>query len=153
MTTNGGIPRQRSYRRRSVTLEWSVDDFAISRSGHLLGDTATAAVFQNRSRYCRTSCSNSPSPAISRPGARAGFFPTVLARGIPSGWGAGRYDEGNAEQYLWWCRITWAGFRLRFAAARLSSSGSTALPKLNVGPNPLSCGPVTSPLQSLGGCG
>lgn len=35
----------------SVTLEWSVDDFAISRFADSLGDTATAAVFQNRSQY------------------------------------------------------------------------------------------------------
>ena len=35
----------------SITLEWSVDDFAISRFADSLGDTATAAEFQNRAQY------------------------------------------------------------------------------------------------------
>ncbi len=35
----------------SITLEWSIDDFAISRFADSLGDTATAAEFQNRAQY------------------------------------------------------------------------------------------------------
>jgi predicted alpha-1,2-mannosidase len=35
----------------SITLEWSVDDFAISRFADALGDAATAAEFQSRAQY------------------------------------------------------------------------------------------------------
>lgn len=86
----------------SITLEWSVDDFAISRFAQALGESATAAQFQRRAQYWQN-LFNPTTHAISPRGAN-GFFPegpAVVAPG-PGCFSQVGYDEGNAEQYLWW---------------------------------------------------
>jgi putative alpha-1,2-mannosidase len=40
-----------SFPAASITLEWSVDDFAISQFADALGDSATAGEFQDRAQY------------------------------------------------------------------------------------------------------
>lgn len=119
----------------SVTLEWSVDDFAISRFADSLGDTATAAVFQNRSQYWQNLFN--PTTGYISPRSAAGFFPDGPGFvAYPSGFGQDGYDEGNAEQYLWWVPHNVAGLVTALG-------GRTAVvkrldrftKKLNVGPN------------------
>jgi predicted alpha-1,2-mannosidase len=92
----------------SVTLEWSVDDFAISRFADSLGDAATAAEFQNRAQYWQnlfnpTTRYISPRGAFGYFGDAPGF---VRSR---TGFGQNGFDEGNAEQYVWWVPHNVAG--------------------------------------------
>ena len=56
----------------SITLEWSVDDFAISRFADSLGDTATAAEFQNRAQYWQNLFN--PTTRYVSPRSWTGFF-------------------------------------------------------------------------------
>ncbi|WP_156688245.1 GH92 family glycosyl hydrolase [Mycobacterium sp. Marseille-P9652] len=120
----------------SITLEWSVDDFAIARFAGALGDAATAADFQNRSQYWQNLFNpsthyvspRSASTGLFRPGP--GFVESRL------GFGQDGFDEGNAEQYLWWVPHNVAGL-----VTALGGRGAVAgrldrfVEKLNVGPN------------------
>lgn len=92
----------------SITLEWSVDDFAISRFADSLGEATTAAEFAARSQYWQNLFN--PSTGYISPRGTGGFF------GIGTGFevaadefGQIGYDEGNAEQYLWWVPHNVAG--------------------------------------------
>jgi predicted alpha-1,2-mannosidase len=84
----------------SITLEWSIDDFAISRFAESLGDVATAAEFQRRAQYWQ----NLFNPTTHYISPRNGFG---LFDGGPgfvhssTGFGQDGFDEGNAEQYVW----------------------------------------------------
>ena len=119
----------------SITLEWSVDDFAISRFANSLGETATAAEFQNRAQYWQNLFN--PTTGYISPRSRFGFFsdgPGFFRS--PTGFGQNGYDEGNAEQYVWWVPhnvadlVTALGGR-QAVAARLDQFTK----KLNVGPD------------------
>jgi predicted alpha-1,2-mannosidase len=119
----------------SITLEWSVDDFAISRFADALGDTATAAEFQNRSQYWQNLFN--PSTRYISPRGPSGFFAT--GPGFvesPSGFGQIGYDEGNAEQYVWWVPHNVAGL-VTALGGRKAVAGrlDRFTKKLNVGPN------------------
>src|SRR5271166_2559541 len=84
----------------SITLEWSVDDFAISRFADSLGDTAIAAEFQNRAQNWQNLFN--PTTGYISPRDAAGAFPD--GPGFveqSSGFGQDGFDEGNAEQYVW----------------------------------------------------
>jgi predicted alpha-1,2-mannosidase len=85
----------------SITLEWAVDDFAISRFAATLGDTATAAEFQNRAQYWQNLFN--PATDYISPRSAAGFFPDGPGPGFvePTDFGQDGFDEGNAAQYLW----------------------------------------------------
>jgi predicted alpha-1,2-mannosidase len=92
----------------SITLEWSIDDFAISRFAGSLGDTATATEFQNRAQYWQNLFN--PSTRYISPRDAMGFFregPGFVDS--PSGFGQNGFDEGNAEQYVWWVPHNVAG--------------------------------------------
>ncbi|WP_322857915.1 GH92 family glycosyl hydrolase [Mycobacterium shigaense] len=92
----------------SITLEWSVDDFTISRFADALGDTATAAEFQQRAQYWQ----NLFNPTTRYISPRSGFGLFSGGTGFfrsPSGFGQEGYDEGNAEQYVWWVPHNVAG--------------------------------------------
>jgi predicted alpha-1,2-mannosidase len=118
----------------SITLEWSVDDFAISRLAESLGEAATAAEFQNRAQYWQNLFN--PSTRYISPRDATGFFPP--GPGFvesPVGFGQEGFDEGNAAQYLWWVPQNVAGLVTALggraaAAARLDRLTE----KLNVGP-------------------
>ncbi len=86
----------------SITLEWSVDDFAISRFADALGEPAISAEFQRRSHYWQN-LFNPTTHSISPRGA-SGFFPEgpAVVDPAPGCFSQIGYDEGNAEQYLWW---------------------------------------------------
>ncbi|SRX94159.1 hypothetical protein MSP7336_02407 [Mycobacterium shimoidei] len=93
----------------SITLEWSLDDFAISRFAAALGDSATATEFQTRSQFWQNLFN--PTTRYLSPRNALGFFPdgpgvVQPALGCFSQIG---YDEGNAEQYLWWVPHNVAG--------------------------------------------
>ena len=81
----------------SVTLEWSVDDFTVSRLAASLGDSDIASRFQQRSNYWQNLFD--PAQNAIAPRAADGSFLNVAEQG--SGFGEAGFDEGNAEQYLW----------------------------------------------------
>ena len=84
----------------SITLEWSVDDFAISRFADALGDTRIGAEFQNRAQYWQD-LFNPVTGYISPRGADGGFLVWPGFSGPTSDLGQDGFDEGNAAQYLW----------------------------------------------------
>jgi predicted alpha-1,2-mannosidase len=93
----------------SITLEWSVDDFAISQFADALGDSAAAAKFQNRAQYWQNLFN--PTTRYISPRNAIGFFPegpgvVQPAAGCFSQLG---FDEGNAEQYVWYVPQNVAG--------------------------------------------
>ena len=92
----------------SITLEWSVDDFAIARFAESLGDAATAAEFQNRAQYWQNLFN--PTTRYISPRDAMGFFqPGPGFVDSPLGFGQVGFDEGNAEQYVWWVPHNVAG--------------------------------------------
>jgi predicted alpha-1,2-mannosidase len=119
----------------SITLEWSVDDFAISRFAEALGDTATAAEFQTRAQYWQNLFN--PTTRYLSPRSTMGFFregPGFIDS--PSGFGQDGYDEGNAEQYVWWVPHNVAGLVTALGGrAAVADRLDRFTEKLNVGPN------------------
>ncbi len=124
-----------SFPAASISLEWSVDDFAISQFASALGDPDTAHEFQDRAQYWQnlfnpTTHSISPRNAL-------GFFragPAVVPPGKDCFSQAG-FDEGNAEQYVWYVPQNIAGLVTALGGRdavihRLDKFTS----KLNVGP-------------------
>jgi len=81
----------------SVTLEWSIDDFAIGRLAAALGEEDVAERFQTRSNFWQ----NLFDPAQNAIAARADDGSFLDASDLGSGFGQPGWDEGNAEQYLW----------------------------------------------------
>jgi predicted alpha-1,2-mannosidase len=119
----------------SITLEWSVDDFAISRFADSLGDAAIAAEFQNRAQYWQNLFN--PSTRYISPRDATGFFPAgpgfVESR---SGFGQDGFDEGNAEQYVWWIPQNVAGLVTALGGRKAMADRLDRFTKeLNVGPN------------------
>jgi predicted alpha-1,2-mannosidase len=84
----------------SITLEWSVDDFTISRFAHALGETAIAATFQNRAQYWQN-LFNPVTGYITPRSADGVSLPWPGSLGPTSDLGQDGFDEGNAAQYLW----------------------------------------------------
>ncbi len=119
----------------SVTLEWSVDDFAISRFAESLGDTATAAEFLNRAQYWQNLFN--PATGYISPRNADGAFP--LGPGfVEPFWGFGQdgFDEGNAEQYLWLVPHNVAGLVAALGGRQaVADRLDRFLTELNVGPN------------------
>ncbi|MCV7409568.1 hypothetical protein AWC05_25120 [Mycobacterium florentinum] len=119
----------------SITLEWSVDDFAISRLADSLGDSATAAQFQNRSQYWQNLFN--PTTRYVSPRSLMGYFrsgPGFVDS--PSTFGQVGYEEGNAEQYVWWVPHNVAGLVTALGGRQaVASRLDRFTKKLNVGPN------------------
>jgi predicted alpha-1,2-mannosidase len=84
----------------STTLEWSVDDFAISRFADALDEVVIAAEFRTRAPYWQH-LFNPATGSISPRSAEGDFLPGVGFSGPTSDFGQDGFDEGNAEQYLW----------------------------------------------------
>ncbi|HZC52823.1 MAG TPA: GH92 family glycosyl hydrolase, partial [Mycobacterium sp.] len=119
----------------SITLEWSVDDFAISRFADSLGDSATAAEFQKRAQYWQNLFN--PSTRYISPRGPTGSFAAgpgfVESR---TGFGQEGFDEGNAEQYLWWVPHNVAGLVTALGGRKVAAGRLDRFTKkLNVGPN------------------
>jgi predicted alpha-1,2-mannosidase len=118
----------------SITLEWSVDDFAISRFADSLGDAAIAAEFQKRAQYWQNLFN--PSTRYISPRDATGFFPAgpgfVESR---RGFGQDGFDEGNAEQYVWWVPQNVAGLVTALGGRKAVADRLDRFTKeLNVGP-------------------
>jgi predicted alpha-1,2-mannosidase len=89
----------------SITLEWSVDDFTISRFAESLGDGVIAAQFLDRAQWWHH-LFNPATGYISPRDADGHFVNGPALQDVGSGAGQddfGQYgfDEGNADQYLW----------------------------------------------------
>ena len=84
----------------SITLEWSVDDFALSRFADALGDTAIGAEFQNRAQYWQHLFNPLTGYILPR-GADGAFFYSLGFSGPTSDFGQDGFEEGNAAQCLW----------------------------------------------------
>ncbi|MGO1051445.1 GH92 family glycosyl hydrolase [Crossiella sp. CA198] len=118
----------------SITLEWSVDDFAIAQLAKAAGDRKTAAEYARRGQNWQ----NLFNPATShiQPRGGDGRFPDGPAFIPPTGgFGQDGFDEGNAVQYTWMVPHNPAGLITAMggrdaAAARLD----TFTTKLNAGP-------------------
>ncbi|MEE6175434.1 GH92 family glycosyl hydrolase [Mycobacterium sp. 050134] len=119
----------------SITLEWSVDDFAISRFAGSLGDAATAAAFQDRSQYWQN-LFNPSTHYVSPRNATTGLFrpgPGFVQSRL--GFGQDGFDEGNAEQYVWWVPHNVAGLVTALGGrAAVAGRLDRFTKKLNVGP-------------------
>jgi len=116
-------------------LEWSVDDFAISQFASALGDSETAGEFEDRAQYWQdlfnpTTHSISPRNAL-------GFFPAGPAV-VPPGDGCFSqvgFDEGNAEQYVWYVPQNIAGLVTALGGRKaVADRLDKFTEKLNVGP-------------------
>lgn len=89
----------------SITLEWSIDDFAISRFADSLGDAATAAEFGNRAQYWQNLFNPSTRSVVPR--RWSGFFrpgPAVVV--FPDNFGQVGYDEATPSSMCGRCRTT-----------------------------------------------
>ncbi len=119
----------------SITLEWSVDDFAISRFADSLGDAATAAEFQNRAQYWQNLFN--PTTRYISPRSTTGFFrPGPGFVDSPLGFGQDGFDEGNAEQYVWWVPHNVAGLVTALGGRQAVAGRLDRFTKeLNEGPN------------------
>ena len=119
----------------SISLEWSVDDFAISQFAAALDDSKIASEFQNRAQYWQHLFN--PTTHSIQPRNALGFFPAGPAV-VPPGddcFSQVGFDEGNAEQYVWYVPQNIAGLVTALGgrqavADRLDKFTS----QLNVGP-------------------
>jgi predicted alpha-1,2-mannosidase len=118
----------------SETLEYSVDDFAISRLAQALGDAADARVFAARSRNW-ANLFDAASGYI-EPRDASGAFPPGPPVQVEPGKGQDGFEEGNAAQYTWMVPQDLAGLLKamggdRAAVARLDAFFAA----LNAGPD------------------
>ncbi|ORV09815.1 hypothetical protein AWB95_16385 [Mycobacterium celatum] len=84
----------------SITLEWSVDDFAISRIADALGEKAIGAEFLRRGQFWQN-LFNPATGRITPRGDDGAFLDNPGFTGPTSDLGEDGFDEGNSEQYLW----------------------------------------------------
>ena len=119
----------------SITLEWSVDDFAISRFADALGDSETAAEFQNRAQYWQNLFN--PTTGYISPRSILGFFPDgpAVVPPDPGCFSQAGFDEGNAAQYVWWVPQNIAGLVTALGGRQAVADRLDGFTKrLNVGP-------------------
>ena len=119
----------------SVTLEWSIDDFAISRFADSLGDNTIGAEFQNRAQYWQN-LFNPATGFISPRSADGAFLDNPGFAGPTADFGQDGFDEGNAEQYLWFVPQNIAGL-VSTLGGRQAVAGrlDRFTTELNAGPN------------------
>ena len=118
----------------SETLEYALDDFAISRLAQDLGQRSTATTFTSRSQNWANLFDTADGYIEPRDGA--GAFPTGPAVPTLTGFGQNGFQEGNAAQYTWMVPQDLQGLIQglggdQAAAARLD----TLFSQLNAGPN------------------
>ncbi len=139
-----GLTSSLSPDMASLTLEYAVDDFAVSRLAATLGQRSTAATFLQRSGNWRRLFD--PSTGLVAPKSSDGALPagwpqgsftltdTLAAHGI-TGVGQLGFQEGDASQYTWMVPQDLAGL---FAdlGGRTSSTGKLGqfVSQLNAGP-------------------
>lgn len=84
----------------SITLEWSIDDFAISRFADALGEHAIGAEFLRRAQYWHN-LFNPLTGYITPRTAEGIFLPWPGSSGPTSDFGQDGFEESNAAQYTW----------------------------------------------------
>ncbi|HET9877042.1 MAG TPA: glycoside hydrolase domain-containing protein, partial [Mycobacterium sp.] len=132
----GYLPEVGSIPGASITLEWSVDDFTISRFADALGESSIAAEFQGRAQYWQNLFN--PTTRYISPRSAAGFFPAGpgFVQPPPDYFGQTGFDEGNAEQYLWWVPQNIAGLVTALGGRQtVADRLDRFTEKINVGPN------------------
>jgi predicted alpha-1,2-mannosidase len=129
---------QGSHGRQGVseTLEWSIDDFAISQLAAAVGKKDTAAQYQLRSQNWQNTFN--PTTGYLQPRDDSGAFPNgpAFVTPPPNSFGQDGYDEGNAADYGWEVPQNMAGL------IGAMGGSSVAIPRLdtffsqdNAGPN------------------
>ena len=118
----------------SETLEYALDDFAISRLANDIGQHSTATTFTGRSQNWANVFDTAD--GYIEPRDANGAFPTGPAVPTLTGFGQNGFQEGNAAQYTWMVPQNLKGLFQglggnQAAAARLDNFFS----QLNVGPN------------------
>ena len=125
-----------SFPAASISLEWSVDDFAISQFADALGDSATGSEFQDRAQYWQNLFN--PTTHYISPRNGLGFFPEGPAV-VPPGDGCFSqvgFDEGNAEQYVWYVPQNIAGLVTALGGREaVANRLDKFTQQLNVGPS------------------
>ncbi|MEV7345901.1 GH92 family glycosyl hydrolase [Streptomyces sp. NPDC093544] len=119
----------------SITLEWSIDDFAIAQLAEAVGEDDTAAEFTRRGQNWQNIFNASTD--YLQPRTEEGLFPDGPAFQAPtSGIGQSGFDEGNAAQYNWLVPQNMAGLTTAMGGREVAADRlDTFLTKLNVGPN------------------
>ncbi|QDZ15648.1 alpha-1,2-mannosidase [Humibacter ginsenosidimutans] len=120
----------------SVTLEWSVDDFAIGRFASALGQTDIGSQFQTRGQNWQNLFN--PTTGYISPRSASGQFadgPGYVTPGSGQ-FGQAGFDEGNAAQYLWLVPQNVAGLTTALGGdAAVADRLDSFFTQLNVGPN------------------
>jgi predicted alpha-1,2-mannosidase len=118
----------------SETLEYALDDFAISQLAEVAGDSADAATFSGRSHNWANLFDTAN--GYIEPRDASGAFPAGAPVQDTPGKGQNGFEEGNAAQYTWMVPQDLAGLISdmggdQAAVARLN----TFFTQLNVGPD------------------
>jgi predicted alpha-1,2-mannosidase len=117
----------------SETLEYALDDFAISRLATAAGEQATATTFLDRSQNWANVFDKAAGYILPRGADSA--FPSSASQGY-AGFGQSGFQEGNAAQYTWMVpQNLRALFRGIGGDQAVISRLNTLFSQLNVGPN------------------
>ncbi|MFF1703676.1 GH92 family glycosyl hydrolase [Streptomyces sp. NPDC058252] len=120
----------------SITLEWSIDDFAIAQLAEAAGDSGIAAEFTQRGQNWQNILN--ASTGYLQPRTEDGLFPDGPAFQAPSSGQIGQsgFDEGNAAQYNWLVPQNMAGLATAMGGREVAVKRlDTFLTQLNAGPN------------------
>jgi predicted alpha-1,2-mannosidase len=118
----------------SETLEYALDDFAISRLAGDLGQAATAATFTERSQNWANVFDTAD--GYVEPRDAAGAFPSGPPVQTGSGFGQDGFQEGNAAQYTWMVPQNLRGLIGGIGGDQAAVSRlDTYFTQLNAGPN------------------
>lgn len=120
----------------SQTLEWAIDDFAISRLAAREGDSATARKYQLRSQYWQNTFN--PTTGYFQVRDERGAFPNGPAFVTPpdGSFGQDGYDEGNAAGYGWLVPQNMAGLiAAKGGRGKAIEQADDFFAELNAGPN------------------
>ncbi|NII10797.1 alpha-1,2-mannosidase [Oleiagrimonas sp. C23AA] len=137
----GYVPNDRSTDKHtrygaSETLEYAIDDFAISRLAKSLGEHQVAATYLKRSANWRHLLN--PATGYLQPRFSDGHFPPGPGFVAPpkGQFGQDGYDEGNAAQYRWLVPQDIGGLVKAIGGPdKVIPALDTFFQKLNVGPN------------------
>lgn len=120
----------------SLTLEWSIDDFAIAQLAKAAGDKKTADTFTKRAQNWQNVFN--PATGYLQPRGENGLFPDGPAFQTPPAGKLGQsgFEEGNAAQYNWLVPQNMAGLVTAMGGKDVAADRlDTFLTQLNAGPN------------------
>jgi predicted alpha-1,2-mannosidase len=118
----------------SETLEYSVDDFAVSRLAQALGDRTATAVFAGRGQ--NWSHLFDAGRGYIEPRDAAGAFPSGPPVQVEPGNGQDGFEEGNAAQYTWMVPQNLAGLIQKMGGdAAVTARLDEFFTRLNAGPD------------------